>query len=138
VDQRPFLAVRAIIPDAEGRILVLQRAPGSMAAGRWCLPGGKVDFGETAEAAVAKEVREETGLVCESSRFLFYQDSLPDADTPMHFVNLYFECRVAGTIVLNGESSQFAWLRRDEADLALAFGNGEGLRRYWHELFRRS
>lgn len=49
----------------------------------------------------------------------------------MHFVNLYFECRVAGTIALNRESSQFAWLGRREAGLTLAFGNDEGLRRYW-------
>ena len=99
-----------------------------------CLPGGKVDFGETAEETTRKEIREETGLICEAARFLFYQDSLPGPETPLHFVNLYFECRVAGDVALNSESSEFAWVARDEVEaMALVFQNDEGLWRYWRE-----
>ena len=134
----PSVAVRAIIPDGQGRILVLRRQGGSMAGGRWCLPGGKVDLGGTVEAAMRKEVREETGLMCDAIEFLFYQDSLPGPETPMHFVNLYFECRVAGVVALNPESSAFRWIARDELDgLALAFGNDEGLQWYWGRAAQR-
>jgi len=129
---RPQLAVRAIILDACGRVLVLRRAAGSMGAGRWCLPGGKVEFGETPRASLEKEVREETGLACRSVRFLFHQDSLPGPSGPLHFVNLYFECHTDGEVMLNRESSEHVWIGRDELErYDLAFGHEEAMRQYW-------
>lgn len=54
--------VGGIVTDPQGRLLLIRRAhdPG---AGRWSLPGGKVEPGESARAATAREVAEETGLV---------------------------------------------------------------------------
>jgi 8-oxo-dGTP diphosphatase len=113
-------------------VLILKRARTAYAEGAWCLPGGKVDYGETAEQAVVKELREETELRCERARFLFYQDSLPLQPGGMHCINLYFECRAGGTLVLNPESSASAWIGREELGThPLAFRNDEGLRRYW-------
>lgn len=53
--------VGAVVTDPEGRLLLVRRAhpPG---AGRWSIPGGRVEPKETEPAAVAREVREETGL----------------------------------------------------------------------------
>jgi len=130
---RPVPVVRLIIPDDRGRVLILRRARTAYGEGAWCLPGGKVDYGETADQAVAKELREETALRCESARFLFYQDSLPLAAGGMHCINLYFECRTAGTLVLNPESSAAAWIGRDDLEShPLTFRNDEGLLRYWN------
>ncbi|WP_374692619.1 NUDIX hydrolase [Accumulibacter sp.] len=130
----PVPAVRLIIADREGRILVLRRRSAAYGDGAWCLPGGKVDYGETVEQTVSKELREETGLACSSARFLFYQDSLPMVPGGMHCINFYFACSVSGTVALNDESSSFAWLSREDlASRALAFRNDEGLRRYWAE-----
>jgi 8-oxo-dGTP diphosphatase len=53
--------VGAIVRHSDGRILVIQRDH-PPAEGRWSLPGGRVEPGEDAEAAVVREVREETGL----------------------------------------------------------------------------
>jgi 8-oxo-dGTP diphosphatase len=129
---RPVPVVRLILPNAEGRVLILRRARTAYGEGAWCLPGGKVDYGETAEQAVMKELREETALRCEHARFLFYQDSLPLSPGGMHCLNLYFECRAAGTPVLNPESSAFAWIGCDDLEShPLTFRNDEGLRRYW-------
>jgi 8-oxo-dGTP diphosphatase len=54
--------VGAVVHDARGRLLLIRRGhePGK---GRWSLPGGRVEAGETATQAVEREVREETGLV---------------------------------------------------------------------------
>ena len=98
----------------------------------FCLPGGKVDYGDTIENTIAKELREETELVCTGSRFLFYQDSLPEGPGKMHCLNLYFECTASGSVRLNEESSEHAWIGPDDLDrYEVVFGNGEGLRRYW-------
>jgi 8-oxo-dGTP diphosphatase len=131
---RPVPVVRLIIKDNDDRVLILRRQNTSHASGEWCLPGGKVDYGETVEQSIVKEILEETSLVCAASRFLFYQDSLPMKQAGMHCINLYFECVVEGEIRLNDESSEFAWI--GPADLArypLAFRNDLGLMRYWKE-----
>ncbi len=132
--KHPVPVVRLIVPDRSGRVLLLRRANTAYGAGAWCLPGGKVDYGETLAAAVAKELAEETSLRCISSRFLFHQDSLPAEPGAMHCINFYFECRVDGELRLNAESSESAWLHRDAMPgYEIAFRNDEALRRYWSE-----
>ncbi len=60
---KPLWVVAAAIVDAEGRVLVQQRPPETSMAGLWEFPGGKVEPGETPEAAVARELHEELGIV---------------------------------------------------------------------------
>jgi ADP-ribose pyrophosphatase YjhB (NUDIX family) len=60
--ERPLVpCVGAVVHDADGRLLLIRRghAPHE---GLWSLPGGRVEPGESAEAAVVREVLEETGL----------------------------------------------------------------------------
>ena len=54
-------AVGAIITDADGRLLLIKRGH-EPEAGRWSLPGGRVEPGESDQQALVREVREETGL----------------------------------------------------------------------------
>lgn len=52
--------------DADGRVLLTQRPEGKPMAGLWEFPGGKVEAGESPEAALAREMREELGIeICE-------------------------------------------------------------------------
>lgn len=55
----------AVVHDAQGRLLLVLRGR-EPAAGLWSIPGGKVEPGEFREAAVEREVLEETGLVVEA------------------------------------------------------------------------
>lgn len=131
--ERPVPVVRAIVADAEGRILMLRRGRG-IGVGQWCLPGGKIDYGQTVEEALRSELKEETALDCESFRFLFYEDNLPADWSPMHCLALFFECAVSGEIVLNAESSDHAWVAREELGrYTVAFDNDRALARYWDE-----
>ena len=58
--KKPVVGVGAIILDGD-RIL-LEKRKNSPSKGKWAVPGGLVDLGETAEQAVIREVKEETGL----------------------------------------------------------------------------
>ena len=130
----PVPVVRLIIVNAEGKVLILKRHNSEYATGQWCLPGGKVDYGETVDETVRKELREETSLTCTSAKFLFLQDSLPLEAGKMHCINLYFECTTAGEILLNEESSAYAWIGPSEiTQYQIAFRHDLGLLRFWEE-----
>jgi 8-oxo-dGTP diphosphatase len=57
----PLRVVAAVIVD-DDRILACRRAPGKASAGLWEFPGGKIEGGETPEAALVREIREELGV----------------------------------------------------------------------------
>lgn len=60
-----MLVVAAALIDPAGRILVQQRPQGKALAGLWEFPGGKVEPGESADAALVRELDEELGIVVE-------------------------------------------------------------------------
>lgn len=68
---RPFLRVACgVLRRADGRLLLAQRPPGKVAAGRWEFPGGKLEPGESALQALHRELHEELGVRVESARRL--------------------------------------------------------------------
>jgi 8-oxo-dGTP diphosphatase len=74
-----ILVVAAALYDAEGRVLIGQRPQGKHQAGRWEFPGGKVAPGESEAAALARELREELGILVTASRpFMRLRHTYPD------------------------------------------------------------
>jgi 8-oxo-dGTP diphosphatase len=62
-----LLVAAAALVDRDNRVLIAQRPPGKSMAGLWEFPGGKVAPGETPEAALVRELREELGIeVCDT------------------------------------------------------------------------
>lgn len=62
-----LLVVAAALVDADGRVLLQQRAAGRQMAGLWEFPGGKIEPGERPEAALIRELREELGVETEEA-----------------------------------------------------------------------
>jgi 8-oxo-dGTP diphosphatase len=60
---RLLLVAAAVVLDGDGRVLLAQRPQGKSLAGLWEFPGGKIEVGERPEAALARELHEELGIV---------------------------------------------------------------------------
>ena len=130
---RPYLAVRAIITNESGKVLILKRANTAEGDGKWCLPGGNIEYGETIEETVAREIMQETSLNCTDIRFLFYIENPPSEESELHYINLVFVCGAEGKVKLNYESSDHAWIDlTDLPDYKIAFKNDEILRKFWN------
>ena len=98
---RPEDAVRAEIPPpipAPAGVVLIKRRFEPL-AGQWSLPGGALDVGETLEAGVAREIREETGLIVHVGEVIEVFDRiLLDGDRKVryHFVLIDYVCRPVG------------------------------------------
>jgi 8-oxo-dGTP diphosphatase len=108
-DGRPVTEVSVgVMVQPDGAVLLGQRPAGKPYAGYWEFPGGKLEVGETVEAALARELHEELGVTverCERWRVL-------EHDYPHAYVRLYF-CKVtAWTGEPHGREGQaLAWQR---------------------------
>jgi 8-oxo-dGTP diphosphatase len=109
-DAKPWsLAVRAVIHDNRGRMLLLRRSDVCRHfVGCWEWPGGKADPGEDFATAVKRETREETSLEVKLTDVA----GVTHFETPTaHFVILCMEARVdGGDLRLSEEHDAFAWV----------------------------
>ena len=118
----PVATVGGLIYDDDGRVLLVRTRKWS---GLYGIPGGKIDYGETMEAAFVREVREETGLEIGGVAFVLNQDCIehPQFYRPRHYILVNYRCRVRGSrpaVTLNHESDDWVWALPAEAlDMAL-------------------
>lgn len=114
VSSRRLLLVAAVaLIDPEGRVLLAQRPPGKSLAGLWEFPGGKVDPGETPEAALIRELDEELGIETWNSclaPLTFASHSYDD----FHLLMPLFACRRWQGVPQPREGQQLAWVRAAE------------------------
>ncbi len=97
--------------DADGRVLLAQRPEGKSLAGLWEFPGGKVEPGETPEAALVRELHEELGIETWSSclaPLTFASHSYSD----FHLLMPVFACRKWAGIPVAREGQALRWVAK--------------------------
>jgi phosphoglycolate phosphatase-like HAD superfamily hydrolase/ADP-ribose pyrophosphatase YjhB (NUDIX family) len=112
----PVVTVGALIFNDAGEVLLVRTHKWS---NLWGISGGKVKWGETSEAALRRELKEETNLDVTDIRFVLVQDCIHSKEfyRDAHFVLLNYTCRYAGKpdVKLNDEAQEYRWLTLAEA-----------------------
>ena len=107
----PQSTVGGLIYNHKGEVLMIRTHKWS---NKWGIPGGKIKWGESSEAALRREILEETGLRITDIRFVLVQDCVHSKEfyRDAHFVLLNYICRVSGKsdVKLNHEAQEFVWL----------------------------
>lgn len=106
-----IVAACALI-DADGRVLLAQRPEGKPMAGLWEFPGGKLAEGETPEAALVRELKEELALDVAPS-CLAPIGFASENSTDFHLLMPLFVCRKWSGTPQPLEAQRLAWVRPD-------------------------
>lgn len=106
----PLIVVAAALVDRDGRLLVQQRPEGLSMAGLWEFPGGKLEPGETPEAALIRELDEELAIDVDHACLApacFASDTLGDK----HLLLLLYVCRKWRGTPVAQHASALRWVR---------------------------
>ncbi|WP_300071368.1 8-oxo-dGTP diphosphatase MutT [uncultured Ruegeria sp.] len=110
---KTILVSAVALIDIEGRVLLAQRPEGKSMAGLWEFPGGKIEPGETPEAALIRELQEELGIDTWASclaPLTFASHSYDD----FHLLMPLFACRKWDGIPQSKEGQSLKWVRANE------------------------
>jgi mutator protein MutT len=115
---QPILSVGAVVIDGS-RVLLVKRGQEPL-KGQWSLPGGVVEVGETLSDALAREVREETGLDVAVGSVVEVLDRIHRDEAgraEFHYVIIDYVCRpTGGTLACGTDAEDARWV--DRADLS--------------------
>jgi len=111
ISEKPTLIVPAIaLVDTDSRILLAQRPEGKSFAGYWEFPGGKIETGETPEAALIREIREELGVETQDSCLAPVSFASHPYDD-FHLILLLYVCRRWQNTPQALEGGALEWVR---------------------------
>jgi len=115
---RPIPGVAGIILDGNRVLLSVRGKPPS--EGKWGLPGGAVEVGETVEEALVREIREETGVKVRLIRLITFLDSIhrdEDGRVRYHYVLFEYLCEyVSGEVSPSSDAPDARWVKFNELD----------------------
>ncbi len=102
----------------DGRVLLIRRAKAPL-LGRWSIPGGTVELGETLEQALVREMEEETGLEVQPVKMLTVFDRIErdGGEVVFHYVIVDYLCRrLSGEARAGSDALETAWARPEEVE----------------------
>jgi len=115
-DGEIIVAVKGMVRREDGRVLMVQRSSDDpIGPGTFEFPGGKIDFGESPESTLVREVREETGLIVAIDRLLYLTSFLTHPHRQV-LVIAYLCHPVGGSLNLSFEHQSSIWANRNEAE----------------------
>ncbi len=116
--KQPILGVGAVIIQ-DGKIL-LEKRKGEPGKGKWSIPGGLVELGETLENAVIREVKEETGLDVDDPRLIDVVESIirdDEGDVKYHFIIIDYIVKFkGGNLKASSDAEELLWVDLAEAE----------------------
>lgn len=111
----PIVTVGALVTGSESRVLIVKTTKWT---GLWGVPGGKVEWGESLEASLVREFREEVGLEITEIRFALLQEAVIDPQfyKEAHFVLVnYYAVAATENVTPNEEIVEWEWVLPQEA-----------------------
>jgi len=114
-----LLVAACVLVDADGRVLLARRPAGKPLAGLWEFPGGKVEPGETPEAALIRELEEELGIKI-AGKCLAPLSFASHSYEAFHLLMPLYVCRTWEGELEARQGQELAWVRADRlADYAM-------------------
>lgn len=113
----PIVGVGAVVVHEE-RVLLVQRAKAPF-AGLWCIPGGKVRYGESLQEAAEREIQEETGITIKAGQPVYAFDviDIESGNHPCHYVVIDLQADyISGDPQPRDDVLAAAWFDKDEID----------------------
>lgn len=116
--ERPVLAVGGVVV-SDGHALLIRRGHPPL-GGRWSIPGGILELGETILQGVARELGEETGIQSRALELIeVYEKMVPDAagQPKYHFVILDYLCEFqGGSLQAGSDVTEAAWVAEEDLE----------------------
>ena len=123
-----------VIVSIGGKVVLIKRRnspPG------WAIPGGFIEYGERAEDAATREIREETGLEIKGLK-LFQVRSDPKRDPRFHTITIVYTAESNGAPKAGDDAGEAGLFGSDDLPSPLAFDHADILRDYFREWKHRS
>lgn len=110
MNRRPLIGVGAVVFNTAGDILLIRRGKEPQ-YGRWMVPGGTLEWGETLEEAAVREVREETGIDIKIEAFVEIIEAITPGDSGFHFVIMDYAAHAqSGVLAAGSDALDAAWV----------------------------
>jgi len=114
-NKQPRVVIGALIYNDDKKIFLAQSKKWS---DRWVVPGGHLEWGESLEECVRREVREETNLEVDDIELVGIQECIgpKDFNKEKHMIFIDYSCKAVGNDVkLNDEIQEYVWVTPEEA-----------------------